>query len=229
MDIGFDLLSDLNLDSGDDFDWSEKVTSLYCLVPGNISHDLDTVFQILSHLSELYQGVFYVPGNLEYKSSTDFRARTTELLTLTKKLPRVSMLYHHVVVIDGVAITGINGWSLDNPEDMDIRHLSSRLDDIMYLNKAVTKLQTHLDVKTILILSSCTPKKDLYFGKIPDHAQKQMYPDYCLEHDTEHKVKIWAYGGTNQLSDAIIKDVHYYSNPKVDFAPYWAKRISVKI
>jgi len=149
MEIGFDLIGDLNLNPEDSFNWEGKSTSLYCIVTGNVSYDLRTVFQVLSHLSKFYQGIFYVPGLLEYKATNDYESRTKEIIGIIKKLPKVALLYHHVVIIDGIVILGANGWSADNPDDIDMELVRSRLDDIAYLNKSVEKLQTHLDVKKI--------------------------------------------------------------------------------
>ena len=45
QDIGFDIISDLNLQPDDSFNWENKATSLYCIVAGNNSSDLRTVIQ----------------------------------------------------------------------------------------------------------------------------------------------------------------------------------------
>ena len=37
IDIGFDVISDLNLKRNDSFNWENKATSLYCILSGNIS------------------------------------------------------------------------------------------------------------------------------------------------------------------------------------------------
>jgi HD superfamily phosphodiesterase len=65
MDITFDIISDLNLSEEDKFVWEDKVTSLFCIVAGNISHDIKIVQKTLTYLSTLYQGVFYIDGALE--------------------------------------------------------------------------------------------------------------------------------------------------------------------
>jgi len=229
MEVGFDLISDLNLDPNESFNWEGKATSLYCLVAGNISYDLRTVFQTLSHISKFYQGVFYVPGLLEYKTSLDFGTRTKEIETLVKRIPKIALLYHHVVIIDGVAILGINGFNADNPDDIDMQLIRARLDDIAYLDKSVAKLQTHLDVKRILILTACIPKKELYFGKIPSHVDDHIYPDFCFQSDTEMKITNWAYGGTDTVSETVYQSVNYINNPYIKKRPYWPKRISVEV
>jgi len=229
MEIGFDLISDLNLDPEDSFNWESKATSLYCVVAGNISYDLRTVYQVLSHLSKIYQGIFYVPGLLEYKTCVDIDIRTKELQSLMKKLPKVAMLYHHVVIIDGVAILGANGWSADDPKDIDMDLVKARLDDIGYLTSSVEKLQKHLDVKNILLVTACIPGKQLYFGKIPDHVDDHIYPDHCLSVDSEMKITHWAYGSCDTTVDIVKHGITYINNPYQKKLPYWAKRITVKI
>jgi hypothetical protein len=229
MEIGFDLISDLDLDPEDSFNWENKSTSLYCIIAGNISYDLRTVFQVLSHLSKFYQGIFYVPGLLEYKTAINHEIRTKEILALVKKLPKVAMLYHHVVIIDGIAILGANGWSADNPNDIDMELVRSRLDDIGYLEKSVAKLQTHLDVKSILLITACIPKRQLYFGKIPEHVDDHIYPEHCLTADTEMKITHWAFGSVERKIDTVIHGITYVNNPYDKKLPYWAKRINVGI
>ena len=229
MEIGFDVKGDLNLDPEDSFNWEGKSTSLYCIVAGNISYDLRTVFQVLSHLSKFYQGIFYVPGLLEYKNSSDYETRTKEIISLVKKLPKVALLYHHVVIIDGIAILGANGWSADNPNDIDMELVKSRLDDIAYLNKSIEKLQTHLDVKRILVVTSCVPGKSLYFGKIPDHVDDHIYPEHCLTSDTEMKVTHWVFGTSERIINTVINGITYVNNPYQKNMPYWARIVKVGI
>jgi len=229
MEIGFDLIGDLNLDPEESFNWEGKATSLYCLVAGNISEDLRTVTQTLSHLSKFYQGIFYVPGLAEYRTGASHEIRTKEIINLVKRLPKVALLYHHVVIIDGVAILGANGWSADNPDDIDMQLIKSRLDDIAYLNKSVNKLQTHGDVKRILVLTACVPRKQLYFGKVPDHVDDHIYPDYCFQSDTEFKITHWAFGGTETTTNTVYQGVTYINNPYTKQAPYWPARVSVEI
>ena len=110
MNIGFDLISDLNLTAEDNFNWEGKATSLYCIVAGNISSNLDKVVETLTHLGKCYQGVMYIMGSLEYQDVTDLNQRTHEILESCRKIKNVSVLYHHVVIIDGLAILAANGW-----------------------------------------------------------------------------------------------------------------------
>lgn len=229
MEIGFDLIGDLHLDPEDSFNWEGKATSLYCVVAGNVSEDLRTVAQTLSHLSKFYQGIFYVPGLLEYKTAIDHELRTKEIGLLIKKLPKVALLYHHVVIIDGIAVLGVNGFCADNPDDIDIQLIKSRLDDIAYLKNSITKLQTHLDVKRILVISACVPGRGLYFGKVPEHVDDHIYPDVCLDSDTEMKVTHWAFGSVETVTNTVQHNVTYMNNPYLRGMPYWPKRITIEV
>ena len=69
QDIGFDIIGELFINPNDSFNWENKATSLYCIVTGNISSDMRVLVQVLAHLSKFYQGIFYVPGKLEYETS----------------------------------------------------------------------------------------------------------------------------------------------------------------
>jgi hypothetical protein len=120
QEIGFDIISDLNLNPNDSFNWENKATSLYCIVAGNISSNLRTVMQVLIHLSSKYQAVFFVPGKLEYENCESLSVRTKELLAISDGIPNVSILYNNVIVVDGIALLGTNGWgNIENTSDTE--------------------------------------------------------------------------------------------------------------
>lgn len=224
MEIAFDIISDLYLDPNDSFNWEGKPTSLYCVVAGNISSDLRTILQTLLHLSKFYQGIFYVPGSLEYKNH-DIDQRTQELINLCSSLPKVALLYYHVVILNGIALMGANGWSNTENSEAD----QQRYEDIAYLNKSVEKLQKHLDVKKIILISNSVPKKELFFGEAPDNFDNRVTLDYCLKSDTEFKISHWIFGTYEKIVDTTIDNINYINNPYFKRRPYWAKRISVNI
>jgi len=230
MEIGFDVISDLNLGPDDSFNWEGKVTSLYCIVAGNISSDLRTIWQTLLHLSRLYQGVFYVIGSLEYKDSDDFEATTKAIQRLGTKIHNVAILEHHVVILDGLALVGCNGWSNDQKYfdgSFEFRALNKKLEDAKYLKNSISKLQTHLDVKKIMVVTSTIPKKELYFGELPDNDD-ELYLDLCLDEDTEVKITKWVFGTHKKIVDTTIDNVNYINNPYTA-KPYWAKRVNIEI
>jgi hypothetical protein len=59
MQFSFDLISDLHVESWDQFDWSDKPTSPYCVVAGDIARDRQLVVDTLSHLGTVYAGVLH--------------------------------------------------------------------------------------------------------------------------------------------------------------------------
>lgn len=230
MKIGFDVISDLNLVPGTIFNWEGKATSLYCIVAGNISPDLPTVFQTLSHLSKFYQGVFYTLGSMEYNGIGDIDGRTNELFQLCANIRNLALLHHHVVVIDGIAIIGANGWYGNTvPSDMvtELKTEEMRHDDIAYLKSTISRLQKHLDVKSIVVVSNSVPSEDLYFGESPPELKFQIPLSAIMEADTENKISHWIYGTYGKVVDTTINGINYINNACYNRSPYWAKRVEV--
>lgn len=230
-EISFDVISDLNLDPNDSFNWENKATSLYCIVAGNISNNLRTVIQVLLHLSSQYQGVFFVPGKLEYENANSFSAKTKELLTVSEGIPNVVVLYNSIVVVDGIALLGSNGWgNIENTIDnKNIAMTAAKYEDFTYLASSLGKLQKHLDVKKVVVITSAVPKEDLYFGEVPDNVVDQIPLCDILETDTEKKVSHWVFGTYSKPVDIMIDNINYISNAKNQYGPYYAKRVSVSI
>lgn len=231
QEIGFDIISDLNLNPNDSFNWENKATSLYCIIAGNISSNIRTVMQVLIHLSTKYQGVFFVPGKLEYANCESLAVRTKELVAISDGIPNVSILHNNVIVVDGVALLGTNGWgNIENSLDSkNLAMTSAKYEDFTYLVSCLGKLQKHLDVKKIVVITSAVPKEDLYFGEAPTNVVDQIPLHNMLEADTEKKVTHWVYGTYNKPVDTTIDNINYISNPKNQYGPYHAKRLSITI
>lgn len=230
-EISFDIISDLCLGPNEIFKMNNIATSLYCVVAGNISSDTRTIIQTLSHISKFYHGVLYIPGSLEYENIKDIEYRTQELEAICDFIDGVSILYRNVAIIDGVAIAGINGWGfIDKEYDIStIARLHEREDDIVYLEKSIEKLQLHLDVKKIILVSSIIPNVELYYGEMPSNHWDYELTN-CLISDTEKKISHWVFGGSNNIVDVKPIDINYISNPYVvSKNNYWPKRISIKI
>lgn len=229
--IGFDIISDLNLKSIDDFNWDDKATSLYCIIAGNVSADLNILLKVLVRLSSIYQGVFFVPGRLEYITTMNFEARTTELALIAENIPNVCLLYQQVAVIDGVAILGTNGWEniTDYPTIENIMMSSFRVEDFEYLRRSLSKLQRHLDVKKIVVVTNAVPHPDLYFKEKNVAIEIQTPLNECLSADTEHKVSNWVFGNYTKQVDTYINNVNYMNNPYTANSPYWPKRLTIMI
>ena len=230
MKIGFDVISDLNLKPNELLSWEGKATSLYCIIAGNISNDLRTIHQILLHLSHLYQGVFYTAGTLEYEGTSDISTRTNELFNVCKSIRNVAYLHNHVVIIDGIAIVGSNGWF----NDQDAYPLltldaieNERYQDVSYLSNAIEKLQLHLDVRKIIIVSHSAPSHELLFGEEPDLIYSIPPLKLSLIKDLESKVTHWIYGHYDKTVDIVIDGINYINNSYYKRNPYWAKRIEI--
>jgi hypothetical protein len=230
MKIGFDVISDLNLKPNELFGWESKATSLYCIIAGNISNDLRTIHQILLHLSHFYQGVFYTAGTLEYEGASHIPTRTNEIVNLCKTIRNVAYLHNHVVILDGIAIVGTNGWfitdfsrSLLSPSDIE----NERYEDLGYLGNSIEKLQLHLDVKKIVIISNSAPGHELMFGEEPDEIHAVPPLKLALIKDLEAKVTHWIYGQYNKSVDTVIDNINYINNSYYKRNPYWAKRVEI--
>lgn len=229
MEIGFDLISDLYLQPDESFNWENKATSLYCLLAGNVCSDLRTLHQTLAHLSHYYQGIFYVPGTLEYTDADSIEKRTKEIHAIINKLPKVAFLDHHVVILDGIAIVGANGWAVD---DIQNEHYQHKVKDIAYLSHSVQKLQKHLDVNNILLLTNAVPKLDLYYKENPPNYEDDIWLEMCLAHDTERKIKVWCYGTSSITTDTVLGEhsINFINNSFAKkIKPYWPKRVNINV
>lgn len=231
MHIGFDLISDLNLSPTDNFNWENKATSLYCIIAGNISSDLRTIKLTLTHLSRFYQGIFYCLGSLEYAGTDDIEYRTEQILDVCNRLRKVAVLYHHVVIVDGVAILGCNGWygnTIPTDETTENNIITARNEDLYYMIQSIGKLQKHLDVTNVLLVSNSVPSPDLYFGQVPENLEGLPTLDMVLYADTQNKITHWAFGTQEKSIDTILNGINYVNNPRFNKNPYWAKRIDVE-
>jgi hypothetical protein len=233
MNIGFDVISDLNLDAEDSFDWEDKATSLYLIIAGNISNDLRVIHQTLVHLSKFYQGIFYMPGSLEHDSMHLIKNRYRELVELCRPLKKVACLYRYVVIVNGVAVLGANGWygnKNDLTDSLEKLHLhSQQVEDVTYLGASLERLQLHLDVKKIIVVTHSSPSPELFFKEDPPDLDSQIPMMQVLGHDSENKVVTWVYGSYNKNVETTINDINYINNSCYDKNPYWPKRIDVVV
>lgn len=231
MNIGFDIISDLNLTEDDSFNWEGKSTSLYCIISGNISSDKVIVQDTLGHLSKLYHGVFYIDGSGEYESLVDHHKRVNEITKLCKNYKNVVYLHNNVVVVDSIALVGCNGWYGNyNPVDSieQIRYEMLYHEDLSYICSTVEKLQLHVDVKKIVMISHSVPDKELYYGEVPELTD-DIGLTLALTNDTESKITHWVFGSYKKSVDAIKSGIHYINNSSHRKSPYWAKRFEIEL
>jgi predicted phosphohydrolase len=228
--LSFDIISDLNLTNYDQFDWTDKPTGLFCLLAGNISNNIFVLQRTLRHLSTLYHGVFFIDGVLENLEIENRDNRVNELSKMCVEIPKVVYLHNNVVVLEGVAILAINGWYKNHTDhntiSSDFQIKSHRYEDLAYLEKTLEKLQLHVDVKKIILMSSCVPSENLYFGESPK-VNDDIPPNHLLYKDTEHKVKTWVFGGHNKLVDQVENNIRYLNNPCDNKNLYYPKRIEI--
>lgn len=228
VELSVDLISDLNLEKSEQFDWTGKPTSLFCAIAGNISNDISRVKETLEHLGSLYRGVFYIDGQTEHKSLLQYDKTVEKLSEICKPLQNVIYMQNHVVVLNNIAFVAINGWQNYEPKNPEESFLldGRRNEDLGYLSNSLRNLQLHRDATKIVIISSCIPTEHLFFKKRKfDHDGFE--PGLSLIMDTDHKVNHWLYGGTNIVGDFEYNRRRYVNNPKINGQPYWPKRIII--
>ena len=230
MQICFDIISDLHLTSDDKFIWEGKVTSLYCLVIGNISNDPKVIHRTLSYLSTLYQGIFYIDGSHEHPELINRTDRNDELQKICSTINNTVYLFSEIVIMNGIAIIGINGWYGNYPVETlsdDLLIETYRREDLVYLRNLIRRLQLHGDVRDIIVISNSVPNKQLYFGE-SNGMIDDLCPTLCIESDTEKKIKYWAFGTYDKKVDITINDINFISNPYNKDQPYWPSRIVIE-
>lgn len=228
LEFSVDLISDLNLDKNDHFEWTGKSTSLFCVIAGNISKHDDQIAKVLAQLSDMYRGVFYIDGHLEHKTVSDYENRILELKKLCEQHKNVIYLHDHAVILNGLAFLAVNGWV--NPltdyaaQDL-IRVEEYRNQDLAYLSNSIRSLQTYQEVKKIVVISGCVPSEHLMFNKTVDFDYQNVEPGLALIMDSNHRVTHWLYGGENPDTDIVYNRRRYVNNPCGGTIPYWPKRI----
>ena len=253
MKLAFDLISDLHVDTWEEpFDWTGLATSMVCVVAGDISRDRSTVLKTLEHLSHCYRGVFYIDGNDEHRYTLDdlgesYRSLANEI----EKIPNVTYLQDNVCIVDGVAFLGTNGWwtfDMDSEIDYDqtrqwfreryqineteVNNVEAMaFNDYAYLAKSVERLQTHQDVKKIVLVTHTVPSVELV-----DHDPELSgtYRLNCVgnshilkvfKNDTERKISTWCFGHYHNDVDNLIAGVRFVNNCRGRGNTPWGKSV----
>jgi hypothetical protein len=219
----------------------------------------------LKHLANCYAAVFYIDGNDEHTYNYHRIGESyQELARSINRLDRVTYLQDNVIVIDGVAILGTNGWwgyDLDeninrddckqhmtdwyakimpdfeiNPEE--ISNMSRR--DVAYLINSVRRLQTHNDVKKIVIVTHTVPGAHLIRHDLElANTTKFNHMGNRLMHlvhtnDTERKISTWCFGHYHGNVDKTIEGIRFVNNcrgrgdSRYRQDAYFPKRIEIK-
>jgi hypothetical protein len=262
MNFTFDLISDLHVESWNELNWTDQATSPYCIVAGDVASDPVRVAKALQHLGQCYAGVFYIDGNEEHRHNLhDLNASYQDLHKHINSLNNVVYMQNNLIIINGVAILSTNGWwtfdfdpntnsnfgingycdyvGISRDQAMEIRNRA--LHDTAYLVQGVRKLQTHKDVKRIVVVTHTLPCRDFVVHD-PDivdnwryNSMGNNYMETVLAEDSEGKIQNWAFGHYHRPVDQILNNIHYVSNPRGrgntpwSQAVYYPKRISVEI
>jgi predicted phosphohydrolase len=242
MTFAFDLISDLHVETWDQFNWAGQATSPYCVVAGDVCRDRTLLVDTLTHLGQCYPGgVFYIDGNDEHRYYLDDLDSSYKNLDLEiSKIPNVVYLQDNVVIINGVAILGTNAWwTYDFDPDLDfeqsVEFIQNRVGisnssarnitgvayhDASYLINSVRKLQTHREVGAIVVVTHTVPapwivSHDL---ELTDHwrynAMGNSYIGQAMDEDTENKIKTWCFGHYHKSVDQTYAGIEWISNPR---------------
>lgn len=226
-----DLISDLNITKTEQFDWTGKPTSLFCVVAGNVSSDLTVVREILDHLGSMYKGVLYIDGHLEHENIYRHGENVGYLEEVCKRIPNAIYMHNHVVMLNSVAFVAINGWygkySFETNARDRIRINRYQNEDLAYLSNSIRDLQLHKDATKIVIISNSIPSEHMLYGKSNPATLSGFEPGLALSMDTEHKITHWLYGNTDITGDMVYNGRRYTNNPRLPGQPYWPKRIAV--
>lgn len=239
MEFSFDLISDLHVDTWDQFDWSGQPTSPYCVIAGDISKDRKSLINTLKHLGQCYRGVFYIDGNDEHRNYLDnIGASYRDLRRYVDKLKNVVFMQDNVVIVDGVAFLAANGWwSFDFDPTIDYNKTvewfrerygvddtvaatlsNMAFGDAAYLKNSIQKLQMHQDVKAIVMVTHTVPAPWLvgHDLELQNHYRMNTtgnpHLQMALDYDTENKVKVWCFGHYHRSVDRDLAGIRYVNN-----------------
>ena len=261
MPFAFDLISDLHVDTWSTiFNWTGQATSPFCVVVGDVAQDRRTLIKTLTHLAQCYQAVFYIDGNDEHRDHYhDLAGSYVDLISQLRKIPNLVYLQDNVVVINGVAIMGTNGWwGFDFGPDIDladsvqhwqdktnlgldtVQYISSLAQtDANYLARSIRRLQTHYDVRHVVVATHTVPVAALIAHDIQLEHNPQFncmgnqLLEQALDADTSRKIHTWCFGHYHSTVDQIYRGTRFVNNcrgkEKTDYAKsvFYPKRIVV--
>lgn len=251
MQFTFDLISDLHLESWNlNFDWTGLASSPYAIVVGDVCYDRDLLVQALTNLSNNYQAVFYIDGNDEHKNYVDDLTDSyRDLYKRISAIRNVVYLQDNVVVVDGIAILGTNGWwgfdfdiSIDAEQSAEwyrekeflnyhaienIKRMSTT--DANYMIASVKRLQTHKDVRKIVMVTHTVPDPALIAhdvnlaGSMKFNVMGNRFMQYVHDADTEGKIHTWCFGHYHGDVDQLHNQVRYVNNCRGRGNTPWSK------
>jgi predicted phosphodiesterase len=262
MQFNFDLISDLHIETWNSFDWSGQATSPYCVVAGDVARDRETLRETLQHLGKCYQSVFYIDGNDEHRYTLDNLGESYRFLDRTlDNIKNVIYLQDNVIIINGVAILATNGWwSYDMDPEIDYEQSQQWYQDRMqvssgtadaitglafndatYMLNSVKKLQTHQDVRAIVVVTHTVPAPWIVNHDIDlvdtwrFNCMGNPHLQSLLNEDTENKIHTWCFGHYHKSVDRVHNGIRYVNNcrgrgdTEWSQPAYYPRRISVDI
>jgi predicted phosphodiesterase len=239
MQFAFDLISDLHIETWGAFDWTGQATSPVCIIAGDVCQDQALLLKTLKHLGTCYQAVFYIDGNAEHRNHMEHMDASYQFLSQQiERIPNVVYLQDNVIVIDGVAIVGTSGWwafdfdlSVDVAESMlwytERNELSvdtarsiaqTAVGDALYMSASIKRLQTHRDVKKIIMVTHTVPDPALVAHDVNLEGSPRMntvgnrYMMQALAADTEKKIHTWCFGHYHGTVDQVRSGVRFVNN-----------------
>lgn len=259
MDLHFDLISDLHIDDSA-LSLDMTPTSPICVVAGDVARDRVTLRQTLHDLGKCYHTVMFIDGNEEHRHGLENLNHSYETLaTDLADIPNLIYLHDQVVIINDTAFIGTNGWTnfdfspsftieesqkgvqdhYDITESAVNGIMLSSFYDTRYLENSVRRLQTHLDVKNIVIITHFVPQGTLLIND-PDinsnyriNTSTNSHMARCRALDTENKITTWCFGHYHQAVDQYLHGIRYICNPRGRPGtpwcrePYFPTRITV--
>jgi len=254
MTINFDLISDLYLHSIDKFSWEGKATSLFCIVAGNISSDHDVLFEFLENISQYYEAVFFIDGDLEhYHYNGDFDKSYASIRENLFEMEKVFFLHENIVILPNVTLLATNGWTtfdftsnrpveeildfMDDrgsvPLDISDKILKLAVTDQHYMLNSVEACQDMEDVTNVIVISNSVPKSEFivhdddYDGTILGDMAGNKGIVACLENDTKKKITTWLFGKYPGDVDYTVDGVRFVNNSgqSKDLSIYYPKII----
>ena len=239
MKFTVDLISDLHIETWDNFDWTGQATSPYCIVAGDVCRDRELLVDVLTHLGECYNAVFYIDGNDEHRNYLhDLGGSYRDLKDRLSEVKNVVYMHDNVVIINGIAIVATNGWwTYDFDSEIDkvqtIMWTKERYgipfgsatiihdvanNDTRYTLNAISKLQTHPDVQKIILVSHTVPapwiiEHDLdLIGNYRFNTMGNSEMQRVLSEDSENKIEVWLFGHYHKPVDQDFSGIRFTNN-----------------
>jgi hypothetical protein len=197
------------------------------------------LLKTLHHLGTCYQAVFYIDGNDEHMDCMDdLDSDYQQLAQQIESIPNVVYLQDNVIIIDGVAIIGTSGWwafdfdqhintkeSIEwymNRHNFSLKTAQSisqlAISDALYMSTSIKRLQTHQDVKKIVVVTHTVPDPALVShdidlsGTLKLNTLGNRYMMQALALDTEKKIHTWCFGHYHGSVEQIRGGVKFVNN-----------------